>query len=597
MQPPVDGQCLHGTQETVLSKVDAWIKSSDLPNVLWISGAAGAGKTALASTIVAGKLHDTEFCNFFIKNRSSTLRDPCVIWRSVALDLTAIFRNVKVDILELMLINEYPKDDIERQFRLLILEPLKRQFSARATPSRTLVVVIDALDECVPGNQRESFLRTIVKWSEELPQTCKLVVTSRPEVEIETRLMEISHLLALNTGDIVSRESDASIELYFRKELKEMEVSNDGWPDPNSIMRLTRCAAGVFAWATTVIEFIRENPVVKLEEVLKDMVEEDTFWNFYALIARLMGLAAGLSVWVATFIGYICGKNPVKKDALGKLYGQILLSVALPLCHSKELDSLTLVLASVILLRKPISKRIILQLLLVSHPQDQSNITSVIDNLRSIILIEGDGGVLRVRHKSFSDFLLDEARFQASMKNVLVNIKKADRESILSAISLTQQRTCLSKVYGSLMDRICAGEMLLHADIRAAAGAVMYVCAHWKDHLQGTEPESSTGSGTHLAPSIETLAFPDLQEHTFRWLKALSEIENITDHKNDYMSVLRSAISPITVSDEGRGEVMEALTSFAKVSFYCNLHRLGFVIDTILAVGPSNYEGHFEIAV
>ncbi len=182
---------MEGTRDLVLSDVEAWLKRSDGlgPNVLWVSGAAGAGKTALASTIVA-KVLKNDCVKFFIKSREASLRDPRIVWRSVAFELAKLHRGFKVQILDAVSGRSYGANHehakVGDQFRELICEPLKTYF-ASPTSSQNIVIVIDALDECDEGLQRE-FLETIVEWSKKLPQACKLLVTSRPEPEIEKKL-------------------------------------------------------------------------------------------------------------------------------------------------------------------------------------------------------------------------------------------------------------------------------------------------------------------------------------------------------------------------------------------------------------------------
>ncbi len=172
-QLPIDGGCLEGTRKTVLSNVEVWLKSSDMPNVLWVSAAPGAGKTALASTIVDNLLRDTSYesydcAKFFIKRAESGLRDPRMIWRSIAFQLAEMYRGVKVDILDVMAGQSgriYPGDaKVKDQFRQLIYEPLKKHFSS-ATASRKIVIIIDALDECDESHKEDvrEFLETIVE--------------------------------------------------------------------------------------------------------------------------------------------------------------------------------------------------------------------------------------------------------------------------------------------------------------------------------------------------------------------------------------------------------------------------------------------------
>ncbi|KLO15491.1 hypothetical protein SCHPADRAFT_263677 [Schizopora paradoxa] len=361
----MDNGWMDGSRETVMSTVDTWLESCDEPNVLWLSGAPGAGKSAIASIIVK-KLHDSssEFdktyncAKFFIKRGHTTLDDPRTIWRSIAMGLVDSsltdrwYRSLKVDVLEVMtqrVSNLYPKDvSIEDQFRDLICRPLNNLFKLTAGPSssRRVVVVIDALDECNLSDtenqeQWSAFLGTVVRWSTELPKTCKLFLTSRLESAIEEKLKEISRPLVLNTGNDVSDESIRDIELLFKKRFEEKKV------EQKQIEELAKYAAGLFIWATTVIEYVNHGDFGdRLEEVLANM--------------SAAGARGGDS------------------DKIGMLYGQILFTVAWERRnHPKELDRLSLVLASVIpgILRRPLPLRV-LGILLSPNPEAILWITS-----------------------------------------------------------------------------------------------------------------------------------------------------------------------------------------------------------------------------
>src|SRR5580704_17654673 len=87
LNPPERGRlgirCMDGTREDVLNVIDIWIKDFDKPNILWIYGSPGAGKTTISSTIAS----KYSCAKFFFRRDVAQLRDPTRIWRSVAFDL------------------------------------------------------------------------------------------------------------------------------------------------------------------------------------------------------------------------------------------------------------------------------------------------------------------------------------------------------------------------------------------------------------------------------------------------------------------------------------------------------------------------------
>ena len=46
-------RCMEGTRMDIFKKVDDWLGCTDAPNILWISGSPGAGKSAIASSLIS----------------------------------------------------------------------------------------------------------------------------------------------------------------------------------------------------------------------------------------------------------------------------------------------------------------------------------------------------------------------------------------------------------------------------------------------------------------------------------------------------------------------------------------------------------------
>jgi len=45
--------CMEGTRKGVFEKIDGWLNDFGAPNILWISGSPGSGKSAVASSLVS----------------------------------------------------------------------------------------------------------------------------------------------------------------------------------------------------------------------------------------------------------------------------------------------------------------------------------------------------------------------------------------------------------------------------------------------------------------------------------------------------------------------------------------------------------------
>ena len=181
--------CMEGTRNDILDKIEIEVKRVDGPNVTWIRGSPGVGKSALAASI-ATRLQEQDrqvICFRFDRTESSTITTDA-LWRVVARDLAHLYPSVCRHILE---DNKKPvSSDIDHLFKLLIERPLS---TLGNVPREELpVIVIDALDEC--GGLRhdssgrrdyETLLRTLKHWVEiDHLKKFKLVITSRPEDRI-----------------------------------------------------------------------------------------------------------------------------------------------------------------------------------------------------------------------------------------------------------------------------------------------------------------------------------------------------------------------------------------------------------------------------
>ena len=146
------------------------------PNILWLNGLAGSGKSAIASSVVSrlselGRLGSS----FFFRRGDIKLCDASALWRTVAFDLAqanSTFAYHLVEVLKEKRID--PERDITTHFRVLIEEPLTKSH-IHSTPHTIPIVLIDALDECDPA-RKQALLHTLMQWLL-LPKKFKLIIT------------------------------------------------------------------------------------------------------------------------------------------------------------------------------------------------------------------------------------------------------------------------------------------------------------------------------------------------------------------------------------------------------------------------------------
>ncbi|EDR06816.1 uncharacterized protein LACBIDRAFT_299706 [Laccaria bicolor S238N-H82] len=355
----VRDRCMPGTRKDVLTLINTWVNDLNEPNIFWLSGSPGSGKTTIASTVVAD--FDCLSGKFFFRRDEAELRDPDNLWRRIALDfssgssdfgksITQALETQKADIRGL---------DISMQFEHLIVKPLQQVFGAAVEP---LLVVVDALDEC---DSYEKLLPSLVSWSH-LSKSLKLLITSRNYLKIQSRLRSVSVYHNLNTGHEVSAQTYDDLEKYFVARFSEANWLPPKWPGPDKISFLVRKAAGLFVWAKSAMDFI-----------LFDGGDPEERLN-------IISAHSGEGI-----------------DVVDILYHQII-SVALQGLRKPEKTSLKLVLGSIIIAKNPLRIKDLTELLEVKDVL----LNSMLGQLSPILSIS-DAGYLRICHQSVADFLLD----------------------------------------------------------------------------------------------------------------------------------------------------------------------------------------------
>ena len=98
---PYVHRCMPGTREWLIDKINDWLGNHQAPNILLLTGSPGAGKSAIASTLVsnlqeAGLLGSS----FFYKRGDIAQGDPAACWRTIAFDLAQCDRVIAKTVVE-----------------------------------------------------------------------------------------------------------------------------------------------------------------------------------------------------------------------------------------------------------------------------------------------------------------------------------------------------------------------------------------------------------------------------------------------------------------------------------------------------------------
>lgn len=452
--------CLPNTRTDVLKFVVDWANDTKSEQkMLWIHGLAGSGKSALSTTIANTFRDSGQLGAFLFFDRDVTERsNPTVVIRTLAHQLgtsdprigatirTSIERNPNITM-----------SPLTRQFRKLVLEPL-----SELEYNTTIVVVLDALDECGTADEREALLTVLTEDFIDIPLVLRIIITSRAELDI---FNAFEYVFAYEL-DITSQRNSDDILSYFRHRMaliwtkrRHLRLGTD-WPGNDIVQQLVQRASGLFVWASTASKFIDgHDPRRRLDIILSG----DT--------------ASGAEA------------------ALDALYKTAMDSVD---CWDDEdfVADFRVIMGTILLARVPLSGATIDALLHLPENRPCMNTISLLGCLLQ------QSPAVRVLHPSFADFLTTEERCG---KGIWYFDQSAFHHYLFCR--------CLDRMNAFLERNMC--NMTLAADLRSESlpDDISYSCAFWIDHLCAVQD--------NISPIVNRLR-DFLSQHLLHWFEAMS---------------------------------------------------------------------------
>ncbi|TEB29550.1 hypothetical protein FA13DRAFT_1775480 [Coprinellus micaceus] len=302
-------------QEHILGWAGYGDKKPPEQQILWVSGPAGAGKTAIMGTIADtlkkdGKLAASFFFSSFSKSKERGVKDHFVTTIVYQLTQHEGLENLKSAILSS--VQKDPsifKKCLREQAEALILKPLRQvALQPGALPE---VIIIDGLDECgaiihddfkdsertSAQNLRESDQLEVLSILQDLVKdaSCpfRVIVASRPETVIKVSFSCLQpQACSIFLDD--KYNPDVDITLFLKAKFAQIRLRytriSPAWPREADIQQLVRNASGQFIYAATVIRFMetrRSTPQEQLKIVLKTRLTDSS--NPLELLDALYG--------------------------------------------------------------------------------------------------------------------------------------------------------------------------------------------------------------------------------------------------------------------------------------------------------------------
>ena len=197
-------------REWILESIDRWAAQPDSSRVFWIMGGPGVGKTALSSWLIDKR---REICAFHLCAHGHTQKsDPRRVILSTVYQLSSQLPDYQKRLSAMNIEKLVTGSNPRTLFDTLIIQPLSGNFPQ---PDRTIIILIDALDEASEGGRNE-LASFIASEFSRTPDWLRLIITSRPDPEVMHPLQGLSpHMLNAS-----SKDNEDDIRAFLTRELK-----------------------------------------------------------------------------------------------------------------------------------------------------------------------------------------------------------------------------------------------------------------------------------------------------------------------------------------------------------------------------------------
>ncbi|KAH6880714.1 hypothetical protein B0T10DRAFT_551503 [Thelonectria olida] len=504
--------CLPDTRVDLLREIHDWTNNPDAKAIFWLNGMAGTGKSTVSRTIARDLYQAKRLGASFFFKRGETDRGsmskfiPTLAGQLVRAE-PALANHIKIAV------DSDPAifgKRLQVQFEELIVKPLSGLRNAQST---TIMIVVDALDECERDDDVKVAINLFTRFNALRSPSCRVFLTSRPELPIRLGFNSIRGTYQdLVLHELPQDVIEHDISTFLKQQLSvirsdyNLSVSQSrhlapDWPGDLNLQSLAQMAVPLFIFAATMCRFIGDRrlglPHNQLAEVLQFTTRSQESQLDATYLPVLERLIAGLSA----------RQTEKVIQRFRKVVGPIV-NLAAPL---------------------PISS--LEQILEISS----ADINNLLDMLHSVIDVPMmETHPVRILHLSFRDFLIDPEKCESSP--FWIDEKKAHHEIGIGCLRILERHlredVCHLRMPGTLRSSI--NPKIID---RYLPSEVKYAVLYWVHHVM------EAGMSIHDDGPFDIF----LREHFLHWLEALSltgRIMELHGMMESFLSLLNSTDSP-----------------------------------------------------
>jgi len=384
-------KCHPKTRIAIIDRIIDWLKGNiDYDALLlWLYGAAGAGKSAIAHSLAEiCEKHGWLLATFFFwktaAERSNITRFVATIAYQIARAIPAARSHIETAVDgDPMIFHQ----SIDAQLMKLIIEPLRHLhstgFDFKDSP---FFIIVDGLDECQGTVIQTGLVKSLAAAFRNSPLGTHVLIASRPEVHLQSTFSTSSlkpHLSRLALSDEYSPDADIYrfLDDSFNKIRCEHPLASyipSPWPSADVLRELTRKSSGQFIFASTTVKYVGGDP--------------------HQLPHRRLDVIRRLQPPK--------GEKDMPYAELNSLYHHVLSNV-------DNIEAVKLVLGNLIIVN--LEQEFVDDVMDCTHKMDNwlswqpGESEACLSQLASLIECDAEGNI-SILHASLSDFLLDPSR-------------------------------------------------------------------------------------------------------------------------------------------------------------------------------------------
>ncbi|KAG6848232.1 hypothetical protein H0H93_002082 [Arthromyces matolae] len=472
--------CLPGTRINILNQLEAWAEDPSAKTVFWLNGHAGSGKSTIAQSFCRRAFSDGKLGGSFFCSRDSEARSNLdMIFPTIAFQLACNFPSISCYIVEILKMRpDVAKESLNNQLQKLLIEPLEQQ------SSQSVVIVIDALDECKDREPSSIILSLLSRFIHRIPHV-KWLITGRPEPSIRDGfcipgLRPLTDTIILH--EVPTSDINHDIRLFLETRLsddfrnrRDLDLPTI-WPPDDQVHTLTMKCNGLFIFASTAMQYMRL-PYCSPVETLSNLCRTEN--------------------------------TPSEQGALGldKLYTTVL-ETGYSTAGTVIQVQIKAIIAAIVLMMDPIPVNDLAALLGFTV----KTIIYRLSMLHAVLRVPtSTKNPILMHHKSFFDYITDDSR----CTNSRFYINPSIEHRALAHHCLKLMNDCLKRNPCSLPRYALNADLELSERERRIGGGLVYACTFWVAHL----------TLSNISPSTLKLLEAFFQDHLIHWLEAMSLLD------------------------------------------------------------------------